>query len=461
MRMLVEGAISSRRVDGFDQLVALRARDHQIATVGVGQGSAQERQAQVWRRQVAAGEEQHATKVVATGVPLLSEPPAEVVVVEEVSREEVAGRCAQLGHEGAVEKRPIEPGAVVVQHDLHHGVLGLLDDLRTQGGAEDAGLVRRRAGWCLHLHRPTHRLDSQQLHGSKGTGSARSHFAAVPSIEPRSEQDAEHGDQNEGQGEREQQRTEATEPVGEEEEHAVDLPAAGGRYARPKRSSRRRRSVIDVTGSIEYLPAVDIAGHQPSVGAGADHPMRIITRRAAGLEDPPWDAQARDDVAALFDELASDWHTRTSPERARVVSDAFERGDAGRNGRTALEVGSGIGAYTGMLADRFERVIAVDLSMEMLRLAAAGDGLRVRADSAHLPVGDGAVDAVVLVNMLLFPDEVDRVLAPAGCVVWINSSGEQTPIHLPPEEVADALPGEWTGVAARAGIGLWAVLRRR
>jgi hypothetical protein len=57
------------------------------------------------------------------------------------------------------------------------------------------------------------------------------------------------------------------------------------------------------------------------------------------------------------------------------------------------------------------------------------------------------------VNALLFPAEVDRVLAPEGSVVWVNSSGDQTPIHLRSEEVAAVLPGEWRGVASRAGQG--------
>lgn len=209
---------------------------------------------------------------------------------------------------------------------------------------------------------------------------------------------------------------------------------------------------------IETLPPLELAGHQPSAVAGPDHPMRIMTRRAAGLLDPPWDAAARREVADLFDGLAHEWHTRVTGPRSAVVADALERGAVG--GATALEVGSGIGTYTGQLAARFGRVVSADLSIEMLRHAAGEPGHRVLADSYELPVPDAAVDAVVLVNMLLFPAEVDRVLAPGGCVVWVNSSAEETPIHLLPSEVAAALPGSWTGVEARAGIGLWAVLRR-
>lgn len=212
-------------------------------------------------------------------------------------------------------------------------------------------------------------------------------------------------------------------------------------------------------GTIDRLPDLAIPGHQPSRPDGADHPMRVMTRRAAGLQAPPWDAGARHEVATLFDGLAPEWHTRTSPERARVVTDALDRGQVGP-GATALELGSGIGAYTATLGARFGAVVAMDLSLEMLRLAADGPGHRVLADAHRLPLTDASVDAVVLVNMLLFPDEVDRVLRPCGFVVWVNSSGEATPIHLMPEEVVDALPGPWTGTWARAGTGLWTVLRR-
>jgi hypothetical protein len=84
----------------------------------------------------------------------------------------------------------------------------------------------------------------------------------------------------------------------------------------------------------------------------------------------------------------------------------------------------------------------------------------VLADGARLPLTAGAASAIVLVNCFLFPQEVDRVLAPAGVVVWVNSSGAETPIHLPSADVVEALPGRWTGVESTAGLGQWCVLRR-
>ena len=104
-----------------------------------------------------------------------------------------------------------------------------------------------------------------------------------------------------------------------------------------------------------------------------------------------------------------------------------------------------------MLAERFGTVLAVDLSLEMLRLAPADRASGCRPTRRCLPVPDGSADAVVLINAFLFPAEVDRVLAPDGVVVWVNSSGEETPIHLPADEVEHVLPGDWDGVASRAG----------
>ena len=113
-----------------------------------------------------------------------------------------------------------------------------------------------------------------------------------------------------------------------------------------------------------------------------------------------------------------------------------------------------------MLAEHFEAMVSVDLSMEMLRRAEGGSAGRLRADASRLPFRDGSVSTLVLMNMLLFAGEMDRVLAPGGTLLWINSSGAGTPIHLSPEELLDAMPGDWDGRAADAGRGLWCVIRR-
>jgi SAM-dependent methyltransferase len=215
--------------------------------------------------------------------------------------------------------------------------------------------------------------------------------------------------------------------------------------------------------AIQQLPPVVIEGHESARRNSADHPMRVATRRAAGFEADGWTPELRGEVADFFDALADEWHTRTTPQRRAVVMDALTRGvdplDL-RNG-VAIEIGSGIGTYSSLLAEWFRMVVAIDLSPSMLARAPAAPAHRVQADASMLPVHDAAAAVVVLINAFLFPAEVARVLSRGGALVWVNSSGAQTPIHLSAEEVVAALPGSWTGVASQAGAGTWCVLRRR
>jgi hypothetical protein len=194
--------------------------------------------------------------------------------------------------------------------------------------------------------------------------------------------------------------------------------------------------------------------------AGPGHPMQAVTRQIA-FEPTGWDPTRRAKVAKLFDDLAPTWHEREELARLDPLTDALDRG--GPFPTTAgpcLELGSGVGLMTPTLTARFDTVIAVDLSLEMLARAAATTP-RVLTDSAALPFADHGAGAVVLVNMFLFPTEIDRVLADDGVLLWVSTLGENTPIYLPPADVAAAMPGEaWHGVTAEAGWGTWAVLRR-
>jgi hypothetical protein len=198
--------------------------------------------------------------------------------------------------------------------------------------------------------------------------------------------------------------------------------------------------------------------YRPPEGfARDDHPMREITRAAARGD---WTSQHAERVAMVFDGLAPEWSERhVDPIKAAPVLDAIERGRPQLDGRW-IELGSGTGAGCRILDGRVREQISVDLSAEMLAHAPSGIAPKVRADSARLPFRNDAADVVLLINMILFPLEIDRILSPAGQVVWVNTLGDQTPIHLAPDDVAAALPGPWTGVSSYAGTGLWAVLRR-
>lgn len=200
------------------------------------------------------------------------------------------------------------------------------------------------------------------------------------------------------------------------------------------------------------------SAQQPEPFAGPDHPIRRMTRRVAF--EGSWTAENAANVAALFDGMAADWSAKhVDPVKRAPVDDALERGDVPLDGRW-LELGAGTGAGARVLATRVGSLVTTDLSFEMLAHAPAELAPRVRADAASLPFPADAFDAIVMINMILFPEEVDRVLRPDGILLWVNTMGDQTPIHLPPADVLAALPGQWEGRTARAGTGFWLTARR-
>lgn len=201
-----------------------------------------------------------------------------------------------------------------------------------------------------------------------------------------------------------------------------------------------------------------------AVGESAGRPDRLpfadfmqeATREIAFSEG--WTKERSAQMATLFDSLADTWR-RGAPEALdAALGDALSRGRAKRTG-LALEVGSGTGVFTPMLQAYFEMVIALDLSLEMLRRAPS-IAPRVAADAARLPFSDGAVETLVLVNVFLFPREAARVLDPDGTLLWVSTLAADTPIYLGADEVEKALPGVWIGYAADAGWGSWVSLRR-
>ena len=200
---------------------------------------------------------------------------------------------------------------------------------------------------------------------------------------------------------------------------------------------------------------------RPAVG-NADHPMRNVTRQIA-FEPDGWTPERMAKVVELFDGLAPDWDARfQSSETQTPLRDALARG--GPLVGPCVELGAGTGRATGALVACFGTALACDVSGEMLRLFGEPAAQPVRADSAALPVRDGGAGTLVLVNAFLFPTEVARVLAGDGALVWVNTLGDATPIHLPVDDVIGALRAAtnetWTAVAAEAGWGEWAVVRR-
>jgi SAM-dependent methyltransferase len=186
--------------------------------------------------------------------------------------------------------------------------------------------------------------------------------------------------------------------------------------------------------------------------------MRAVTRQVAFEPATAWTAERRGKVAELFDGLAATWHEhRNDPQRSAALEDAYARGGIPAGG-VCLEVGSGDGQNTAFLTAHHDVVVAADLSLEMLRHAPTDVGCRLRADTSATPLRDRSADVGVLVNALLFPAEMARVMA--RTIVWVNTAGDLTPIHLTADDVERALPGSWDAVASEAGWGTWAVFHR-
>jgi len=142
--------------------------------------------------------------------------------------------------------------------------------------------------------------------------------------------------------------------------------------------------------------------------------------------------------------------------------DALDRGAVA--GHTVLELGAGTCISARDLAGRFERFVAADLSWGMLSHAVDGAPPLVCTDGSALPLADGVLDVLILQNMFLFAAEVGRCLAQDGCVVWVNSRGSETPIHLPCELVVASLEAAtgcgWKAVTSTVGEATWVVVRR-
>ena len=147
-----------------------------------------------------------------------------------------------------------------------------------------------------------------------------------------------------------------------------------------------------------------------------------------------------------FDAIAGTWDEMRAPDHLASYERALEAVDP-PPGR-ALDLGTGTGGAAFAIASRFPEaeVIGVDLSKRMIEHARSKltDDLRGRvrfevADAAHLPYADVSFDLVGLSNMIPFFDELDRVLAPGGQVLFAFSGGASTPIYVSPERLRSEL----------------------
>jgi len=138
-----------------------------------------------------------------------------------------------------------------------------------------------------------------------------------------------------------------------------------------------------------------------------------------------------------FDRLAPVWDEMRMPEAFAPVEAALAA--LPEQPRNVLDLGTGTGSVAQVVAERFPeaQVTGVDVSAKMIDVARA-KGTRVRfevADAERLPYDDDAFDLVTLGNMIPFFDELARVTATDGYVLFAFSGGDQTPIYVPFERL--------------------------
>lgn len=144
-------------------------------------------------------------------------------------------------------------------------------------------------------------------------------------------------------------------------------------------------------------------------------------------------------LRTMFDGLAPTWETRIGPHHLLALDLALADLPAPRH---ALDLGTGTGVVALALAERYPEaeVVGIDLSPGMIEEAQsklspelAG---RVRfevGDASALSYPDSEFDLVVLSNMIPFYDELARIVAPDGTLVFSFSRGAETPIYVPAE----------------------------
>jgi len=174
----------------------------------------------------------------------------------------------------------------------------------------------------------------------------------------------------------------------------------------------------------------------------------------------------RGPLRRTFDKLAPVWDHQRSPDAFAPVQSALDTLDGPPT--RVLDVGTGTGSVALLVAERFPaaEVVGVDVSQRMLEQARQKARDRVRfeiADAERLPFPDGSFDLVTLGNMIPFFDELARVTAGAGRVLFAFSAGPETPIYVPSDTLRRELAArgfaEFAEFSAGRGTSLLATKR--
>jgi SAM-dependent methyltransferase len=168
----------------------------------------------------------------------------------------------------------------------------------------------------------------------------------------------------------------------------------------------------------------------------------------------------------MFDRLAPSWDDRRTGS-AELLEEALALVEPVPS--RVLDLGTGTGRAAFAIAQRWPaaEVVGVDLSHAMLAEARRktppelADRVRFeQGDAASLARAEGSFELVTLVNMLPFFDELARLTAVGGHVVFAFAHGAETPIYVSPERLRRELAargfGDFREVAAGLGTALLA-----
>jgi len=150
---------------------------------------------------------------------------------------------------------------------------------------------------------------------------------------------------------------------------------------------------------------------------------------------------------------ASAWAEGPAPVYDRLAEAVVGLAPGPLRGALVLDLGAGTGAATSAVLRRGGRVVAVDLSQEMLAFAAHERPPATVGDALGLPLRDACVDAAVAAFSLTHIDppvqglvEVARVTKPGG---WVLASSFDEERHPAKDAVDRALrahgwtPSDW------------------
>ena len=188
-----------------------------------------------------------------------------------------------------------------------------------------------------------------------------------------------------------------------------------------------------------------------------------------------WDAAAGSAAAASYmaheqglPQACVDY--RFARERAVV-----ERWFANLTGRSAvLDVGCGAGAWTALFAQRYRRVVGIELSPNMIaaarvRLAGLDNVELIEGDALRVPV-EGRFDGAFLGGLLMYLNRDDAVrllarlrdLVPDGRIILRESTVRRgVELRTGDYHVTYRSPEEYVAIATEAGLRVHAIERNR